>query len=87
MDEDDETYCDSCMYPTSELHEVEVPGSVEKEKARLCGICYSSFAGNAYLYPRQYPDATAIRMTAFSTNKILDHMTNLAQEGKDQDDG
>ena len=79
--------CDSCGWPTEELTEVDAYARTkghgpftpddQKEWAWLCEVCRSSYAGNAYLYPRNYDDDIVLRTIAWQTNAILDAIAKL----------
>jgi len=72
--------CDCCGWKTEALTQTDAfartqghgPGTPreEKEWAWLCEVCRSTMAGNSYLYPRQYPDATVLQMLAWQTNYL-----------------
>ena len=73
---DDE--CESCGFPTSNLHECE--SSIPRRKLKLCTICYSTSAGNAALYPTQDPNSDVLTTIAYISNMILDEIRNLKKE-------
>jgi len=73
--------CESCLFPTTELVEVEALGRIpgigvcspdeDKVWAWVCKVCYGSYAGLAYCYPRNYENPELYAMIAWSTNRIL----------------
>ena len=62
--------CDSCGWETVELTFYISHGATIPE-AWLCEVCESTFAGNAYHYPRQYQNKEIMRMISYTTNMIL----------------
>ncbi len=73
--------CDACGFETEALTEVDAyartqghgPFTPEEEKARgwLCAVCMETHSGNAYCYPRQYPDCLIHFDIARCTNIVL----------------
>lgn len=73
--------CDNCSWETSALTECDAYARTrghgpftpddEKEWAWLCEVCRSTLAGNAYLYPNQYPNGDVMAVVAWGINRIL----------------
>lgn len=65
--------CDSCKYET-ELKEYRMNRFFPKEdrKKRLCHLCAATYAGNAYEYPEQYPNASTLYAICYVGNVVLD---------------
>jgi ribosomal protein L37AE/L43A len=67
--------CNNCGWETDELKECDayarVQGDDEKTWAWLCDICRNTYAGNAYLYPRQYENRDVLAMLAWGINRVL----------------
>lgn len=75
--------CSCCGWATTELRECDAyartpghgPFTPDEEKvwAWLCEVCRSTFAGNTYLYPRNYDPVVAqvLPMVAWCANRIL----------------
>ena len=65
--------CDFCMWPTTEpLHDSErfIGMGNLPQRAKLCDVCYSTYAGNAHHYPEQYPHREVMRLVAWQTNYL-----------------
>lgn len=66
------TSCVSCGFDPSELHEARIEFSKKpKPPVFLCTLCYSTHAGNATLYPDQYPEGKVLRHMCYLANVIL----------------
>ena len=63
--------CDSCGYRTRHLHKHEAPFT-KLSPVWVCDLCFTTFAGNAALYPEQYPQGGVLQHVCFVGNVILD---------------
>jgi ribosomal protein L37AE/L43A len=63
--------CDSCGYKTRHLH-VATQALKRNDRVWLCDLCFSTYAGNATLYPAQYENGNVLRHICFVSNAILD---------------
>lgn len=73
--------CDSCNWKTDDLTKVDAyarlqgagPFTPDDEKpwGWLCEVCQSTYAGNAWLYPRQYDNEPLFATVAWGINRIL----------------
>jgi hypothetical protein len=76
--------CDACGWPTSYLTECDAYArnpdhgpftpEEEKERAWLCEVCRSTYAGNAYMYPRQYDNRQVLSTIAWGINRVVDEV-------------
>lgn len=67
--------CMSCDWPTTELKQYDNcgdrgPGGHVQSYMWICKVCASTAAGNAYQYPRQYPDHQVLKFLAWQTNYL-----------------
>jgi hypothetical protein len=72
--------CESCGWATVQLTKTDAyarthghgPFTPNEDKVWgwLCDVCRSTFAGNAFQYPNQYPDARVLQMIAWQTNYL-----------------
>lgn len=71
--------CDFCSFETKDLHLCDHRGD---EKAALCNVCYTTFAGNAYQYPDQYRNnnVNVMALIANCTNKMLSQKPDINSE-------
>lgn len=67
--------CDCCNWGTTELHAVE-SSHAGYGWGNLCGVCYSTPAGNTWVYPENYERAhrDTLRMLAWQTNYLAAHI-------------
>lgn len=81
-DPDDGEGCDSCGWITDDLEEFDAYARTtghgpftpddQKEWAWLCRVCRSTYAGNAHLYPRNYPDQPTLKTIAWGINYVAE---------------
>jgi predicted Zn-ribbon and HTH transcriptional regulator len=65
--------CESCGYETERLTLYDSHNG-DNPLAWLCEVCASTYAGNAYHYPRQYENRHIMQQISYCTNLILDTM-------------
>jgi predicted amidophosphoribosyltransferase len=68
--DEEEPICSCCEYETKDLKEYEMGG----KKGQLCKCCASTFAGNSFFYPSQYPNSNIMKQISYCTNMILDEI-------------
>lgn len=74
------TECCCCGFETTKLAHTDAPAGIKHNCPDhpgfwLCGICYSTFASNAVLYPGQYGEQAAMLQTlAYTANRILQRL-------------
>ncbi len=66
--------CDGCG---EEAPLAETSGGYPEKKFEFCGLCYSSFIGNAKMYPNQYDYVTPV-MLAQTAHWLLREMRKNA---------
>lgn len=75
MEKEKPEECHSCDYLTEDLDIYDRgPGADSEEPMWLCALCASTRAGNAYQYPRQYPNEDVLRTICYVGNVILDQL-------------
>jgi hypothetical protein len=78
--------CDCCQFKTEALKPYEVffaSKAVQTTHKWLCELCASTYAGNAYEYPEQYPYQVAtLRAMCYIGNVLL---KAIQENGKQHD--
>lgn len=75
---DESNLCDCCSFPTVKLNRAEL--AVSKEPHMLCDLCFSTYTGNAFEAPRNYPNQLAIMQTVcYVGNIIMDKLDQVMQ--------
>ena len=74
--------CHGCGFETDELHRYSAHvGQGETKIFEFCDICYTSFSGNAAIYPTQYEGVgKVLQHVSYCTNLILAAIKELKEK-------
>lgn len=76
--EEEYSACDFCGYETTELEFIEAPFT--GNNGHVCKLCFSTFAGNALIYPNQYDNKEVMMQISFVGNTILAEIKKLSEK-------